>query len=62
MRVTANIIKDAVRNKDGRVCAAIAETLRFEYGFDYAKTYLYVSKATGISEADWDELLQEGET
>lgn len=62
MKVTANIIRDAVKSEDAGICGKIAETLRFEYGMTYGKIWRLVSNVTGISEADWDALLQESET
>ena len=62
MRITANVIRDTVKGGNARGCVRIAETLRFEYGMDYGKTWRTVSNVTGISMADWDALLQEGET
>ena len=59
MRVTANIIRDAVKGEDAHTCGKIAETLRFDYGMKYGQIWRMVSNVTGISQADWDELLQE---
>lgn len=61
MKVTANIIRDTVKGGNARACVRIAETLRFEYDMDYGKTWRMVNNLTGISMADWDELLREGE-
>jgi hypothetical protein len=62
VRVTATVIRDVVKGGNARGCARIAETLRFEYGMDYGKIWRMVSNVTGINQADWDELLREGET
>ncbi len=61
MKITANIIRDVVSSGNARGCVRIAETLRFEYDMDYGKTWRMVSNLTGISQPDWDALLQEGE-
>lgn len=61
MKVTANIIRDAVKSEDAKICGKIAETLRFEYGMTYGRIWRMVSNVTGISQADWDELMQEAD-
>lgn len=60
MKLTANIIRDVVNGKDATMCVKIADTLRMS-GFNYGRIYRLVSNVTGISEADWDALLYEGE-
>mgnify|MGYP000739872249 CR=1 FL=1 len=62
MKLTANIIRDTVSSGNARACVRIAETLRFEYSMDYGKSWRMVNNLTGISMADWDALLLEGET
>ncbi len=62
MRITANVIRDTVKGGHARGCVLIAETLRSEYDMDHGKAWRTVSNVTGISRADWDELLREGET
>lgn len=62
MRVTADTIRTAVESENASLCGKIAETLRFEYGMNYGKIWRTVSNVTGISMADWDQLLQESET
>ncbi len=61
MRITADTIRTAVNSGNGKLCGKIAETLRFEYGMKYGQIWRMVSNVTGISQADWDELLQEAE-
>ena len=61
MKVTANIIRDIVKGEDAKSCVKLADTLRMDYGFTYGRIWRMVSNVTGISAADWDELLYEGE-
>jgi hypothetical protein len=61
MKITANIIRDAVKNEDAWTCGKIAEALRLDYGFNYGRIWRLVSNATGINAADWDALLYESE-
>lgn len=59
MKVTTETIRIAVESKDASLCGKLAETMRFDYGMDYGKIWRTVSNVTGISMADWDELMQE---
>jgi len=60
MNVTANLIRQVVEGEDAKGCVIVADALR-AHGFNYSRTWRMVSNLTGISQADWDELLQEGE-
>jgi hypothetical protein len=62
VRVTANIIRNIVKGKDTKGCVLLADTLRNGYSMTYGQIWRMVSNVTGISQADWDELLREGET
>jgi hypothetical protein len=61
VRVTATVIREIVKGKDAKGCVLLSDTLRHGYKMTYGQIWRMVSNVTGINQADWDELLQEGE-
>ncbi len=56
---TEKALFDAILSRDlGRI-GELVESLRFDAEFDYCRTAALAHKLTGISEADWDDLLYE---
>ena len=62
MKITANTIKFVVEQEDARGCCTMAEAMRIQLGFNYKKIFETVHAATGISEGEWDALLEQGES
>ncbi len=53
-------IRQAVKEQDAATVGRIVTDLR-DRGFKYSATFRLVSNITGISSADWDELLYQAD-
>ena len=62
MKTLDEAIRQAVTRPDPILAARIAEKTRFRYGWDWQNLYDRAFKITRVSQADWDELIREGES
>ena len=54
-------LRDAIERRDARQVGRIVELLRFGCGKNYEQCHAIAHDLTGISLADWDELLYEAD-
>ena len=61
MRLSKELIIQAVKSENGSDCVEIADECR-RRGMNYPAIWRLVNNVTGIDPATWDELLREGES